>query len=162
MAIDWQTCRMALGELIDRELVLAHDLGLALAGERDALCSVDPAALDAATAQKQHCVENLAALDTERRSLCSSFGVGADRNGIERLLLQADPQGTLTRRWQTLLTRLESCREANQKNGTVVRLQKRRVTEALGILHGAAANNAVYGDSGEFDDTTGHHVYAEI
>ncbi|MDH3768397.1 MAG: flagellar protein FlgN, partial [Gammaproteobacteria bacterium] len=125
--MDWQVFTATLIDLIDRELVLAHELGDALANERDALRSVDPVALDTATARKQLCVENLSRLDTERQAMCVSLGVSPDRDGMERLLMQADPQGKLSQRWQTLLTRLETCREANHKNGAVARLQKRRV-----------------------------------
>lgn len=151
-----------LSELIDRELQLTHELGEALAAETDALRTVDPGALDTATARKQICIEDLSALDAQRRQLCSSAGLTADRSGMERLLLLADAKGALTDRWHTLLTKLETCREANNSNGAMVRLQKRRVTEALGILHGEAANNAVYGDTGEVDDSAGNHVHAEI
>ena len=160
--MDWPTCSTELLDLIERELAIAHDLGLALAQERDALRSFDPVALDTATTKKQLCVERLSELDTERQAMCVSVGMSSDRDGMEQLLMQADPKGELSQRWQTLLTRIESCREANFKNGTVVRLQKRRVTEALGILHGEAANNAVYGDNGEMDDTSGNHVHTEI
>ena len=159
MAIDWQ---QVLNELIDRELELAQELGEVLASERDALSTVDPGALDASTARKQACIEELSALDVERRHLCSSTGLTPDRGGMERLLIQADPQGALAERWRTLLARLEYCREANDNNGTVLRMHRRRVTEALGILNGVAANNAIYGDTGEIDDSSGNHVHAEI
>lgn len=161
MALNWKTCSQLLSDLIDRELVLAHELGDALASEHEALRQVNSAALDQATAKKQRCVEQLAKLDAERQDMCASIGMAADRNGMERLLMQADPEGALTERWKTLLTRLETCREANHKNGTVVRLQKRRVSEALGILQGAPANTSVYGVSGEVDDSTGNHVHAK-
>lgn len=166
MAMDWQACRKTLSDLIDQELALANELAIALAGEQDALRQSDPVALDAATLNKQSCVANLARLDNERQAVCQSFGAPApgkaNGDGLEDLLRRADPEGALTQRWRTLLTRLESCREANEKNGVVLRLQKRRVTEALGILQGITANNAVYGDHGELDETSGNHVHAEI
>lgn len=152
----------ALRDIIERELALTHELGEALAAERDALQTVDPAALDLATARKQDCIESLSTLDTERHHLCAAAGLTPDRNGMDRLLLQVDPHGKLAEKWQALLTRLETCREVNNSNGVIVRLQRRRVTEALGILNGEAANNAVYGDSGEVDETAGNHLHAEI
>ncbi|MDH3587981.1 MAG: flagellar protein FlgN, partial [Gammaproteobacteria bacterium] len=135
MALDLQE---TLSNLIDHELALTHELGAALADERDALRKVDPGALDAATARKQACIEDLSALDSERRHLCTTAGLAPDGSCMERLLIQVDPQGALTQRWQTLLAKLETCREANYSNGAMVRLQKRRVTEALGLLHGEA------------------------
>ena len=82
MVSEW---RQALSDLIDRELELTHELGEALAGERDALRSVDPVALDAATSRKQGCIEDLSTLDIERQHLCSSAGMAPDRDGMERL-----------------------------------------------------------------------------
>ncbi|MBT8136696.1 MAG: flagellar protein FlgN [Gammaproteobacteria bacterium] len=157
-----QQWHKSLRDIIGHELALAKQLGDALAGEREALRAVDPAALDAATARKHDCIEGLSALDGERRQLCATAGVTTDRSGMEHLLLQADPAGALTDSWNQLLGQLEACREANTSNGVIVRLQKRRVTEALGLLHGEAANNAVYGDTGEVDENAGTHVHAEI
>ncbi len=160
--MDWTVCSHTLSDLIDRELDLTVQLGQALAGERDALEVVDPIALDRATAWKQKCVEHLDDIDAERRHMCSALGLAPDRAGMERLLLQADPEGSLANRWQLLLSQLEACRSVNTENGSLVRLQKGRVTDALGILRGEPANNAVYGDDGEVDETSGNHVHAEI
>lgn len=143
-------CRAALGAVIEREIGLAHELGRALADEADALRGVDPQALDAATAAKQWCVEQLGALDTERQALCEALP-RRDGQRIERVLADLDASGTLTGRWQSLMALLETCREANQRNGALVSMQRRRVVEALGLLHGTPGA-VTYDASGELGE----------
>lgn len=150
-------------QLIDDEIAIAHQLGKSLADENEALRRIDPAELDRVTDIKQRCIESLAACDAQRHQLCRSLGFETDRAGMEALLSQADKNnGQLLQRWNSLLALLETCREANQRNGAVVTLQRRRVTDALGLLRGEPANNAVYDAQGELGENSSTHVHAEI
>ena len=160
--MDSTNVQASLQQLLDDEVAIAHQLSQSLAAENEALRSIDPAELDRATEVKQRCVESLAACDARRRDLCRALGISADQQGMEVLLQQADTDGELQRRWRSLLALLETCREANQRNGAVVTLQRRRVTDALGLLRGDAANTAIYDASGEVGDGSGSHVHAEI
>lgn len=154
-------CRHALGEVIEREIELAHDLGRALAAEADALREIDPTALDAATAAKQSCVEQLVALDTERQRLWAVADPG-QAGAVVTALTDLDASGGLTERWQSLMALLETCREANQRNGAVVSMQRKRVVEALGLLQGAPDGAATYDASGEVAEADTPHVLTII
>ena len=160
--MDWSNLRTALEELIDREFELAHGLSQALADENEALRQIDPAALDRATDAKQQSVTALSGLDSERRQFCVAYGLTPDREGMQALLLKADgDSGDLTKRWYSLLALLETCREANQRNGAVVSVQRRRVDDALGLLRGEAANAAIYDANGEIAGSDDPHVHTK-
>lgn len=143
-------CRDALRSLIGQELDLARQLSDALSAETDALSELDPAALDKATLVKQHCVEQLGVLDSERRALFNVFGATDDQ--VERFLGRIDVSGELTDNWESLLELLAACRSANQRNGIVVASQRRRVGEAIGLLRGSSTQAPTYNQSGDIAD----------
>lgn len=155
--------RVQLEVLIGREIELAQALSRALAREHEALRSVDPDALDEATDAKQRCVSDLSGLDVERRDYCAGYGLTADRDGMHALCVMADSEdGPLLRQWQSLLALLETCQQANQRNGAVVSSQRRRVDDALGLLRGTCANTGVYDAQGEIAASDASRVHAEI
>lgn len=153
--------REALGAVLEREISLAHDLGRALADEADALREVDPTALDAATAAKQLCVEQLSALDAERQHLCAASPGDGARGRVETVLTDLDASGGLTERWQSLMALLDTCREANQRNGAIVSIQRRRVVEALGLLRGTPGA-VTYDASGEVGEADSPRLHTRI
>lgn len=157
------TLGVMLGELLEHEFELAHSLSQALAAENDALQGLDPAALDKATDAKQQCVSALSDIESERRLFCAGHGMRPDSGGMHALCVEADgDNGPLITRWYSLLALLETCREANQRNGAIVSAQRRRVDGALGLLYGSNVNATVYDAQGEIAASDASHVHAEI
>ncbi|MBT8144762.1 MAG: flagellar protein FlgN [Gammaproteobacteria bacterium] len=159
--MDRSALRNSLLQLIDEETQLAHQLSRSLADETEALRAVSPQELDRVTDEKHRCVQHLAACDAQRQQLCTVLGVPSDLDGMQMLLKRADDPALQTQ-WQSLLALLETCREANTRNGAVVTMQRRRVADALGLIHGEPAQNSLYDAQGEIGENDSSRVNTTI
>jgi flagella synthesis protein FlgN len=123
--------RTLAGVLDEMRLAVAQ-LNETLDAERDAIRGPDVSALDQAGARKQILMQQLEQLDAER----------------VQLLRHAPDADALAPAWQAVLRSLQTCRELNQRNGSVVGQRLGEVRRALSILTGHSADTGVYGRSG--------------
>ncbi|MDG9927178.1 MULTISPECIES: flagellar export chaperone FlgN [unclassified Pseudomonas] len=73
---------------------------------------------------------------TARASLLSAQQLSADRAGLETLASRRDDGAELLARSEELNRLLESCRDANQRNGRLIRANQASLKSVLGILRG--------------------------
>ncbi len=71
-----------------------------------------------------------------RASLLSAQQLSADRAGLETLASRRDDGAELLARSEELNRLLESCRDANQRNGRLIRANQASLKSVLGILRG--------------------------
>jgi flagella synthesis protein FlgN len=71
-----------------------------------------------------------------RASLLSAQQLSADRAGLETLASRRDDGAELLARSEELNRLLESCRNANQRNGRLIRANQASLKSVLGILRG--------------------------
>lgn len=142
-------CYTQVEQLLDEEIRSSRRLLTALERERDALRDGDSVLLDEAGTEKQSASSELQRLERERSDLSQAFGYGPDQAGMENLIASCDIESALKSRWIELLALWEKCQHANDVNGRVVRQRRQQVQRALDLLRGSAAENALYGPSGE-------------
>lgn len=135
-----------LGTLLDDGCAAAGAFGDALRQEFEALEAGDVDALSAAAAGKQECLAALEALESRRRELLAGQGLGDDAAGMDRLIATADVAG-LDGRWRRYLELAGECRQANLKNGAIIRLRRQQARSALLALSGSAP--PTYGPQGD-------------
>lgn len=113
----------------------ATEMVATLEAERAALLGADAALLDRIGERKQQLAQQLEQLDAERVQLA-------------RLAPAADAQRDAT--WQRVLDTLKTCRDLNQRNGSLVNQRLVQVRQALAVLTGQGGEgNGVYGPGGE-------------
>jgi flagella synthesis protein FlgN len=148
------TAVAALNALLDREVAAAHALLSALEAERAALTGFDVAALDAVTVEKERLVADFDRLEGDRQRLLARFDFGPARGdmvalirAVEDPLYQEDSRkaGPLAMRWRRLVALIERCRDNNQRNGTIIGLQTRRVAQTLNVLRTGRPDKLTYG-----------------
>jgi flagellar biosynthesis protein FlgN len=144
----------ALNTLLDREILIGNALLHALESEKGTLTGFDLAALERTTAEKERLVEEFDRLDADRRRLVARLGFGPSRADMVALIRAAeDPAyredsrqaGPLATRWRRLVSIAERCRDANDRNGLIVSMHSRRVTQTLNILRTGRADELTYG-----------------
>jgi flagella synthesis protein FlgN len=144
----------ALNTLLNREVAAGNALLTALEAERAALTGFNVAALETTTLEKDRLAAEFDRLDADRRRLLERFGYGPGRADMVRLIqLVEDPNysdsarriGPLATRWRRLVAIIERCRDDNQRNGMIVSLQSRRVTQTLNVLRTGRPDELTYG-----------------
>ncbi|SRR5579871_331643 len=144
----------ALNGLLTRELAAGEALASALETERAALTGFDVSALEAATLEKERLAGEFDRLDADRRRLLERFGFGPGRGGMTSLIRAVeDPAysegarrlGPVATRWRKLIAVIERCRSDNQRNGMIIGLQSRRVTQTLNVLRTGRPDELTYG-----------------
>ena len=146
--MDAGVCRGELAALLDEELALLAQLEQLLEKERDVITSRDVATLQGSVRVRQERLAALAAIEEQRRVLCSRHGHAGDRAGVERLMRWCDPSGVLTPRLRERTARALRCRDLNDRNGLTVSARLKRVGEALQVLNGNNARADTYGRRG--------------
>ncbi len=144
----------ALNTLLDREILVGNALLHALESEKGTLTGFDLAALERCTAEKERLVEEFDRIDADRRRLVARLGFGPSRAAMVELIRTAeDPAyredsrqaGPLATRWRRLVSIAERCRDANERNGLIVSMHTRRVTQTLNVLRTGRADELTYG-----------------
>ena len=143
-------CRDDLHRLLAEEIRYLDELALLLQREHEYLTENDVASLERAAADRQRCVAQLVRLDTERRSLCRQAGKSEDLQGLEALLAWCDPQRTLASGWSKCLQAAETCRNLNDRNGTLVGARLKHVQDRLGVLIEGRRQAFTYGPRGAY------------
>lgn len=153
-----------LDACLQQEIETGGRLLDALRREHRALVAQDPAALDEIIVQKASLVATMESCGTERSALLRQAGLGGDRNGMETLLRQYDPQGhgNLRRGWARLLELGAECQRQNLINGIIIQAGQQQTRQALAILRGQpAAAGGEYGPEGRRHSTPSSHPLAK-
>lgn len=144
----------ALIALLDRELAAGQALLGGLDLERSTLTGFDVAALEAATGEKERLAAEFERLDADRRRLLERFGYGPGESDMVELIRAVEDStytehsrraGPLVTRWRRLVALIQRCRNDNQRNGMIVGLQTRRVTQTLNVLRTGRPDQLTYG-----------------
>jgi flagellar biosynthesis/type III secretory pathway chaperone len=143
----------ALNALLNRELAAGEALLGALEAERAALAGFHVGALEAATLEKERLAAEFDRLDADRRRLLERFGFGPGRGGMTALIREVeDPAyseagrraGPLATRWRKVVALIERGRDANERNGMIIGLQTRRITQTLNVLRTGRPDELTY------------------
>ncbi len=148
--MDPASCRETLTSLISQESAALAELSQLLDREHACLVANDVVALEAAMAERQHCVGVILRVEEERRSMCRMMGFTNDLPGLEKLLGWCDPSGSLKPLWAECASRGARCRELNDRNGALVNARLKRVETMLGALTGTAPEGSTYGRAGAY------------
>ena len=127
-------CRATLERLLAEEVAALTELAVILDVEHQALVANSVDALVSASEQRHRYIAALVRIEDERRALCRTMGVAADRRGLQRLLQQADPSQELARRWAGCAQLAERCRRGNDRNGALVAARMKRVEQVLALI----------------------------
>lgn len=136
----------ALAAVVEDMRLATAELARVLEAEREALAGADATALDCAGERKQQLMLQLEQLDAERVQLGQAAPVAA--NLLEPI-------------WQQVLGTLQTCRDLNQRNGTLVSQRLGQVRKALAVLTGQSGEAGVYGPSGELHPALRSHNLAQ-
>lgn len=148
--MDPAVSRETLATLISQESAALGELAQLLDREHGCLVANDVAALEAAMAERQHCVGTIVRAEEERRSMCRMMGFSNDLPGLEKLLGWCDPSGSLQPLWAECAQRGAECRRLNDRNGALVNARLKRVETMLGALTGKPAEGSTYGRAGAY------------
>lgn len=136
-----------LTSLIETETERASALLELLQRERG-LIAEDAEALEQAAGNKQALVQELEQLHRQRSTLLAQAGFADGHQGMRQCIDQWDADGNLAAGWERLMDRVRQCRDANQANGAMVEVNRRGVSQALGILRGQVPGSSTYGPGG--------------
>ncbi len=110
----------------------------ALQAESEALKKRDAATLTLVTEEKVEAIEQLEAIEGQRRELCARIGAGPSSEDMEAWLAAFAGSGgralELRARWASLSDLLFQCREVSQANGLIVAVLQRRVQQGLSLI----------------------------
>jgi flagellar biosynthesis/type III secretory pathway chaperone len=146
--MDAGVCRAQLATLLDEELALLAQLEQLLQAERELIGSRDLAGLQGSIRARQERLTALAAVEEQRRLLCSRHGRAVDRAGLEQLIKWCDPTAALVPRLRERAARALRCRDLNDRNGLTVSARLKRVGELLQALTGGNPRADTYGRRG--------------
>ena len=146
--MDQGVCRETLSGLLSEETTLLMQLEDLLEREEEVLKSKDVAAINATALERQERIGALARLEEQRRALCRLHGQTPDLLGLERVLAWCDSNGTLMPKLRECAERAASCRDLNDRNGTLVNARLKRVEGLLGVLTGRNQPANTYGPKG--------------
>jgi flagella synthesis protein FlgN len=141
---DWTR---AFASLIKDQIAATRALASQLEDEAEALLRRDLGRLDEVTAAKQHCIESLERIESERRALVAVLSGRPEPDDFVELLRQTDGSGRLVAHWEELVALLEGCRERNVQNGRLVAMRRAQLLRSLAILQGSPAA-ITYGPAG--------------
>jgi flagellar biosynthesis/type III secretory pathway chaperone len=117
--------RRRLEDVLDREIDAARSLAVTLAAERAALTGDSPQAVEEKSAEKIQILETIEKLETERRDLWATPGLGL--------------AATVAERWRALMELMAGCRTANDVNGHIIHVRQHQVQQLIDIVRGGPA-----------------------
>jgi flagella synthesis protein FlgN len=146
-AFDPRACREHLGSLLTEETAALRELEDLLRREHDVLGAKNVAAIERIALVRAQMMGGLARIEEQRRALCTSHGFTPDWVGLESLMQWCDPDGTLLHLLRECAQRATSCRDLNNRNGTLVQARLKQVEGLLAALT-PGAQPVTYGPKG--------------
>ena len=122
-------------QILDQEINALESVLDALETEHAALEARDAEALTAAGHLKLKCIESARLIGAERAELLPT------ENDFT-----ANP--ALNLRWEKLSRLAHSCKEKNERNGTLIRWQHKYIEQTLAVLRNDGAEQKLYGPDG--------------
>ena len=135
-------------DMIAEEIEGYRSLIRALESESVALCKVDAAALQAAAEVKQREVVALEALARRREACIREADYPLTQSGIQHWLIDCDPSGHAHLQWERLRDLAREARDANARNGRMLKRSQRHFSNSLHALLDAAGVPTTYGADG--------------
>jgi flagellar biosynthesis/type III secretory pathway chaperone len=145
---DPDVCRDYLAVLLGDETTALGELEELLKREHDVLVAQNIAAIERISRVRQEMMGSLARTEEQRRTLCAMHGHTPDWLGLERLMQWCDPQGSLLSLLRECAQRATRCRDANDRNGTLVTARLKQVEGMLAALTGGSDKPMTYGPKG--------------
>jgi flagellar biosynthesis/type III secretory pathway chaperone len=135
---------------IEQCMALTEVLHSALLEERSALERRDGEALERSLTAKRECIRQLEQADPHERLTGAILGRGEEPSTEDVLsyLASIGDDGTLARRWRTLLSATRECRDLNTINGRLAGALRDRAEQTLMLLRGLADGPGTYGPDG--------------
>lgn len=130
-----------------------------LQDEFNALSSQDMAAIAQAAQHKTRLTQLLDDLERERASVLRAAGLDLNSAGITAYLNRYTTphhQNELAQLWQQIEQLTRDCERQNQINGLIIEQSRRRIKNALTILHGQLPGNELYSATGSTVAETQH------
>jgi len=147
-----------LGAITEREIALIGRFIERLKEEQEALCRADPEPLAAIGAAKIALVDELNALEQERRAL---LGVGSEQKTRAAMndWLAANPgQKLAAMNWQKLLELAQEAKTLHGLNAGLIAVHLQQTGDALHALDSRRAADALYGNDGQATPTSGSRL----
>jgi flagella synthesis protein FlgN len=138
--------KRALSDVLDEMRAAVDELASVLTTEQAALRSADTEALNHAGNRKQTLMMQLEQLDAERLQLASAT---------------PHVSAALEPTWRDVLDALRTCRELNQRNGSLVGERLGSVRRALAVLTGRTPDDGIYGRAGALQTTPHSQLLVE-
>lgn len=143
----------ALNAVLTRQVAAVMTLEALLTRERALLTGSDAAAVEAIAAEKAALLNQIEALETDRRRVLAIAGVAATATAMEQLVRSSPPVAASVlaetgRLWTTLVSTMERCRDGNDVNGAIVGIKQRQVRQLLNMLRTGREDDLTYGPRG--------------
>lgn len=152
----------ALSSSMTHAIELLESLNELLLAERSALKERDTANIQSTLNQKTDLLKQLELNASARSQLLISSGYNGDELGMENYLESLPVTASqLKQQWLTLKEKLQTCKDANQINGTIVHRSKTQVEALLNILRGQSGQQKIYNDSGKSSSVGAGHSLAK-
>ena len=136
MTLQRADVRALLSRILDEESRLLGELETLLRDETAILKSDDVDAIARIGSTRQHRIDALTRLDTERGDTCRMLSFGQGAGALTRLHQWCDPGGALEAAWRANLSIARQCQQLNNTNGAVVTAKLSRVQQLLMAIRG--------------------------
>ncbi len=121
----------------------------ALADERDALTQQDFARIEEGASKKSDLVNQLDAFERRRDQICQAAGFSKSPQQMREFLNAMDDEArSLHESWNTISSKMASCRSLNNANGAIIRVRQQHFEASLSLLRGGTASGDTYARSG--------------
>ncbi|MCL2523688.1 MAG: flagellar protein FlgN [Betaproteobacteria bacterium] len=147
-----------IGALTAREIALLARFVELLKDEQETLRRADPEPLADIGAAKVALVEQLNALENERRDALAIDGAEKIRSAMSQWLAANPTQQQVARDWQTLLELAGEAKELHNLNAGLVALHLQQTGDALHVLDARRAGDSLYGSNGQTTATSGSRL----
>lgn len=147
-----------IAAITQREISLISRFVALLKDEQAALKFANAAALPEISTAKIALVEQLNALEIERRTALGIFGEENTRQVMIQWLAKHPENKTAAVNWEKLLIFAREAKELHELNAHLVGLHLQQTSEALAILTRQSAEHALYGSNGQAGRYTGSRI----
>ena len=153
----------ALSSSMTQATELLESLSALLMAERTALKERDTLNIQSLLEQKTSVLAELQNNASTRSQLLAELGFEGDETGMNAWLdsLPVNAATELKQQWQALKEKLESCKSANQINGTIVHRSKAQLDLLLDILRGQSGDQKLYTGDGKSTSVASGHSLAK-